>query len=409
VIALTCHIGDSCNPVYPKAMLEDAQSTRRVSTGLDALDVVLGGLYWGDNVVWQLDGISVEPFYRAIVSRTDEFERRTFISLTGKEATLDGTELDVVRAEPTSPLKHPADLLREIHRLCEPGSRQLLLFDSLDSMVAAWGAGSARGFFARCCPLLLDVGAIAYWSMSARETPSAVRETVESVTQCVLRVDERSVRVAKAEGRREGVRGSVLHWREEDGRVLLEPADVIAHVAASLRALRRSREVSQHDLAQLAGVTASAISQAERGERGLSLATLARLSAALGLTLDDLVHGQDPELYRIGRRPDEPRRGFERTVTLLGDETSELRVDLVHLGVREAGPTPDQRAGTGIIAVANGLVQVQVAGQTPAVRAGEVLVGQSDRVEGWRNLGQTEAVLFWIVIGREHGALPRVT
>jgi hypothetical protein len=43
-------------------------------------------------------------------------------------------------------------------------------------------------------------------------------------------------------------------------------------------------------------------------------------------------------------------------------------------------------------------VQVQVGGRTPAVRRGEVLVADSERVEGWRNLGQAEAVLFWIVI-----------
>jgi hypothetical protein len=42
-------------------------------------------------------------------------------------------------------------------------------------------------------------------------------------------------------------------------------------------------------------------------------------------------------------------------------------------------------------------VQVKVAGQTPVVRHGEVLVADSDQIEGWRNLGQTDAVLFWIV------------
>ena len=42
-------------------------------------------------------------------------------------------------------------------------------------------------------------------------------------------------------------------------------------------------------------------------------------------------------------------------------------------------------------------MQVKVAGQTPAVRHGEVLVADSERIEGWRNLGQAEAVLFWIV------------
>jgi hypothetical protein len=57
------------------------------------------------------------------------------------------------------------------------------------------------------------------------------------------------------------------------------------------------------------------------------------------------------------------------------------------------------RSGTGIVAVASGLVQVQVAGQTPAVRHGEVLVADSEQIAGWRNLGQTEAELFWIVSG----------
>jgi transcriptional regulator with XRE-family HTH domain len=378
-------------------MLE-AHPDQRVSTGFDALDAVLGGLYWGDNVVWQLESTPAELFYTAIARQSEEFDTRTVISLSGAAGTLDVPGVTVVSAGPGTSLEHPADLLREVHSLCAPGGRRLLLFESLDSMVRAWGASSTRGFFARCCPLLLDVGAIAYWSMSARETPLTVRDTVESVTQCVLRVDERSVRVAKAEGRAGGVRGSVLHWHEEDGRAVLVQADVIARVAASLRAIRRARGMSQHGVAELAGVTDSAISQAERAERGLSLATLARLSAALGITIDDLLHGEDPELYRIGRRVDDPHHGFERAITLLGDAGSELRVDLVHLDPREAGGPMDQQSGRGIVAVATGLVQVQIAGQTPAVRSGEVLAADSDKVAGWRNIGQTEAMLFWIVV-----------
>jgi len=144
-------------------------------------------------------------------------------------------------------------------------------------------------------------------------------------------------------------------------------------------------------------VTASAISQVERAERGLSLATLVRLSSSLGVTIDDLLRGEDRGVYRIGRRTDDPQRGFDRTLTLLDGSESDLRIELVHLGAREAAGPTDTRAGTGIVAVASGLVQLQVAGQTPAVRHGEVLVADSEQVEGWRNLGQTEAVLFWIV------------
>jgi hypothetical protein len=43
-------------------------------------------------------------------------------------------------------------------------------------------------------------------------------------------------------------------------------------------------------------------------------------------------------------------------------------------------------------------VQVQIGALTPAVHHGEVLLAESNRVEASRNLGESEAVLFWIVI-----------
>ena len=377
-------------------MLQDNPTEQRVSTGLGALDAVLGGLYWGDNVVWQLDGAPVEPFYRAIARQSHVFETKAFISVADADPC-DVPGMAIIDAGPGSDLAQPADLLREIHRLCQPRGRRLLLFGSLDGMVHSWGANSTREFFARCCPLLLEVGAIAYWSMSARETPTFVQDAVQAVTQCVLRVDERSIRVAKAEGRDDAVRGSVLQWHVQHGQPVLAPAEIVGRVAVSLRTVRRARKLSQHDLGDLAGVTASAISQVERAERGLSLTTLVRLSAALGVTLDDLLRGEDPGVYRIGRRTDDPQRGFEHTITLLGGAGSDLRIDLVHVGARESGAPTDTRPGTGIVAVASGLLQIQVGGHTPAVRHGEVLVADSLLIEGWRNLGQTEAVLFWIV------------
>ena len=368
-----------------------------MSTGLDALDAVLGGLYWGDNVVWQLDGPSPEPFYRAIARLPDVFISKTSVSIAGTATYRDVDSMQVVEAGARGPFAQPADLLREVHRLSQPRGHRLILFDSLDAMVQAWGAGRARDFFARCCPMLLELGAIAYWSMDAEATPATVRDTVHAVTQCVLSVDERSVRVAKAEGRDDSVRGTVLHWHQEGGRPIVATAEIVGRVAASIRAVRRSRHLSQHDLGDLAGVSASAISQVEHAERGLSLATLVRLSSALGTTIDDLLRGKDAGTYRIGRRTDDPQGGLERTVSLLGDDNADLWIDLVHLGPREAGAPTRVRAGTGIVGVASGLVQVQVAGQTPAVRHGEVLVADSEFIAGWRNLGQSEAELFWIV------------
>jgi transcriptional regulator with XRE-family HTH domain len=388
-------------------MLETGRTDQRVSTGLSALDEVLEGLFWGDNVVWQTDGAMVTPFYEAIARLEDSFESRTYVSIGDEPPVMDVPGLDILRVGSGTPLAHPADLLREVHRICRPGGRRLLLFDALDRMVGAWGTSATRGFFARCCPMLLDLGAIGYWSVGSGDGLTAVRDTVTSVTQCILRVDDRSIRVAKAEARSDGVRGSVLHWHEKAGRAVLSPANINGRVAASLRAVRRARALSQHDLAQLAGVTASAISQAERAERGLSLGTLAQLSRALGMTIDDLLHGDGPDVYRIGRRPEDPHHTDRHITRLLGDPSADLSVELVHLGPRESARPAEVREGRGIVAVATGLVAVEVAGQTPAVRAGEVLVAAADRIEGWRNISQSDATLFWIVQPRVAGSVHR--
>ena len=371
-----------------------------MSTGVPTLDHVLGGLYWGDNVVWQLDGASAEPFYRAILRLERAFDASGWIAVSGQPSQFvaDFPRLEIVGTSPGCAPVEPSDLLREIRKRCDAGQRNLLLFESMDRMVHAWGAELTRGFFARCCPLLLEVGAIAYWSMDLREMPATIQDTVEAVTQCVLRLDKHSVRVAKAEGRDQSVRGSLLHWHTENEGPVLSEAEVAGRVAASMRALRRSRKITQHQLAQMAGVTSSAISQAERAERGLSLSTLVHLSSELGVTLDDLLHGEDPSTYRIGRRVGDPRRGPERAITLLGGVASDVSIELVHLGAREAGAPIERQDGEGIVAVSRGLVQVQVGDQTPAIRDGEVLLADCERVNGWRNLGDRDAVLFWIAI-----------
>ena len=81
-------------------------------------------------------------------------------------------------------------------------------------------------------------------------------------------------------------------------------------------------------------------------------------------------------------------------MTLLAEDP---HVDLVRLGPRGTGAPETVRSGQAIVAVASGLVQLTVAGQTPALRHGEVLVADAALLTGWRNLGQSEAVLFWIV------------
>ncbi len=215
-----------------------------------------------------------------------------------------------------------------------------------------------------------------------------------------------AVRVAKAEGRPPGIEGSVFRYRDVDGLPTLTPAPVATRIGVALRAARTQRQLSQSDLARLAGVSPSAISQAERGKHGLSLETLLQLTGKLNMSVDELLRGEVVAGYRLGRR-DHPRTrrvdGGHQPLPLLDDPASGLRAYLVHLPPRQTGAPHVAHKGTELVAVANGLVQVVLANGRLVLRRGEVLLIDTTTIEGWRNLGPPEATLFWILRGGHQG------
>jgi transcriptional regulator with XRE-family HTH domain len=369
------------------------------STGNAELDDTLGGLFWGDNVVFEVaDPSAVEPFYRAVAAVEEQFDQRLYISLSGGRAAVTG--FDRLDARAGGALAQPAPLLRAIVERCRRGERNLLLFEPMEAMIERWGSEVAARFFAHCCPQLLELGAIAYWAVPSGELYPGLRRTIEEVTQCVLVVGESRLRVAKADGRPPGIEGSVFRYREVDGLPALTPAPVVARVGAALRAARMQRQLSQSDLARLAGVSPSAVSQAERGQRGLSLETLLELTGKLNMTLDELLRGEVVVGYRLGRRHHPRSRrvdGSHQPLPLLDDPAVGLRAYIVHLPPRGSGSPHMAHKGVELVAVANGLVQVILATGRPVLRRGEVLLAEATTIERWRNLGPAEATLFWIL------------
>lgn len=374
--------------------------THTATTGVLELDRALGGLYWGDNVVWDAEaGADVVPFYRAVAATRDRYDAAAFVALSSDPELLEREfpGLDLVDARPGSDLAQPRPLLEAIRKRCSTQERHLLLFDSLDAAGTHWGRETAGRFFARACPMLLGQGAIAYWSLTPGRHAGALRREVENVTQCVVVLADGRLRIAKAEGRPPGVEGSVFRYAVEAGRPVLEAAPAAARLGAALRALRVSRRMSQSELAGLAGVSSSAVSQAERGRRGLSLETLLDLTGRLGITLDDLLRGEVAPGYRLVRR-DDPRQAIrDEPVPLLDDPRAGLRAYAVRLSPGGSAEPAFAHKGVEVVAVANGLVQVLLETGRPVLRTGEALIADTSGVAGWRNLGEREALVFWVL------------
>jgi transcriptional regulator with XRE-family HTH domain len=82
--------------------------------------------------------------------------------------------------------------------------------------------------------------------------------------------------------------------------------DLSTAIATTLQAARQARGMSGGALADRSGVSRAMISKIERGETQPTAALLARLAAALGMTLSELVARAEQDQRRLVRREDQP-------------------------------------------------------------------------------------------------------
>jgi len=369
------------------------------STGVADLDEVLGGLFPGDNVVWvtSAEGLLADLERSFLVEGLRHGESCLYVTTESAPATLQrriGAGLAVVDARPGHPLADPTALERTVidHARRAPGR---IVFDSLDTFVRRWGRLRTLALFSRVCPQLYDFGALAYWRGSRPVLGTALLEGITKVTQCVLDLSGSHLRVAKAEGRPATAR-RLLHVRPRaDGPPSFEPERALGRLAEGLRRLREERHLSQADLARLAGVSPSAISQAEAGHRGLSLETLLVLAERSGTGLDDLLALRGTGDYILARRD---RLGpTQRQVALLDDPDIGLRAYLIQLGPAERSTPPVSHKGVELVLVAAGLIQADLGSGSPVLRAGDAVLAVRASVLSWRNLLGEPASLFWII------------
>jgi transcriptional regulator with XRE-family HTH domain len=363
-----------------------------VSSGIDDLDVVLGGLLPGDNVVWSGgDDTLHHVLQRRLFAADPSAPARVFVTTSEDPARARRRlgDVEVLDARRGGPHADPVALEQTILDRGAPGAR--VAIDGLDAFVRRLRGERALGFFSRICPQLFDAGAICYWR--AGEPSKGILDGVRSVTQCVLDVSDGHLRVLKAEGRH-GVQGRMFRISVDAGSVAIDHERALGRLAEGLRRLRLARRLSQSDVARMAGISPSAISQAEAGRRGLGLDTVVAIAEGFGVTLDELVGTSPDPGYVIARRDrSASRRGL---TALLDDPTAGLRAYLVHLGPGESGEPLGPHKGPELVVVAVGLVQIDLGSETPVVRAGDATLATTVPVRGWRNLLPSPARLFWI-------------
>jgi transcriptional regulator with XRE-family HTH domain len=165
-------------------------------------------------------------------------------------------------------------------------------------------------------------------------------------------------------------------------------------LAANLRAARAARGWRLEDLAAHSGVSRGMIHQIETRRTNPSVATLARLCAALDVPISELVE-LPGQMGKIFRRSDAAvtRHGaheLSETALLISDGRQELWDHHVQPGdeIHDAGHPPGTRE---LIHVTEGTVTIDVGSATFTVTAADALVFRADRPHAYRNTESTPA------------------
>jgi transcriptional regulator with XRE-family HTH domain len=88
--------------------------------------------------------------------------------------------------------------------------------------------------------------------------------------------------------------------------------DLSVTFAANARGIRAARGMRQQDVADRAGILRSTLSLIEGGGRRITLEDVLAVCTGLGVTLDELLAGADPEHLRtIGLRRAAPEAGAQ--------------------------------------------------------------------------------------------------
>lgn len=369
-------------------------------TGFTSVDDALGGLITGDNVVWQCDDPVVYDALRFgfAAAAARDGQRVLHLSFSARPGPGPGTvspTIERLDAGPGSAYSRPRVLTDELDRRFRDDRPDCVIVDDLAGPIRRWGSAVALDFFSRTCPAMLQAGVTAYWCVGSDFGRSSL-DAVRQITQCYIEVRDERLRVIKAEGRAASQQGVSYRLHIEGGDVAVTAAPTGGRLARGLASLRADFRLTQHDLATIGGVTASAISQAESGARGLSVDTLLRISDELDVPLDRLVNASPRPRYHLARH-DRSRRVDDDTVALVPDTSIGARVFLIELAPGASASPDHPHHGVEVIAMMAGLVQIDLGDDRPVLRAGDTIVVAESVVNSWRNLRREPARFFRIL------------
>jgi transcriptional regulator with XRE-family HTH domain len=296
------------------------------------------------------------------------------------------------------------------------GKDTCLVFDSLTGTRELWDReAEVWRFYQNMCPKLYELNTISYWLVKQGALSSKLQARINNLAQVVmsLSVGENGnyLTVIKADGRSTDLINQKHKYCAESGFVTFDGLHKShRRVKFSLRfkEARELRGLSQRELARLAGVTASTISQIESDKILPSMHTLFKIADVLALQpsfffqdqtdcIDKLVFSQkDAKKITINHIPE--NSPMVRAFTPLRSQRK-VQVYLVEIPPSISfSPHFVLNKGEEVGCLLSGKLRFWVAGKAHNLKINEVAYLTTQAPEKWENIGNKAAKLLWMTI-----------
>ena len=173
-------------------------------------------------------------------------------------------------------------------------------------------------------------------------------------------------------------------------------------VGERLRAIRLLRRLTLREVADAAGVSESFVSQLERGRSSASVATLQRLSAAVGIEISDLFADEGCAGHRVLRRHERQQLEWGhlgRKALLTPKPFHSLEV--VSAAFDPGGSTGDEPYTHGdseeLLLVLAGRIQLQLGSELLDLEAGDSVNYRSSTPHRVTNRGDESAEVLFVI------------
>ncbi len=320
-------------------------TVQKISSGISGLDNLIDFIYFGDNVVWEVDsGTSYEIFIKKFIEASSgESKDIVYISFNKSISTLlkefreyvnekfhiiDGFTSGKGKNDATF-LRNYEELSKKIHivRVTNPSDLEELtktiasvestissptayIFDSLTGMQnLIKDENLTYSFFTYMCPRLFDLDSVAYWILERNAHSQKFKANIRHITQVVLELYRKrdnlfikALKLARRKNRDAFKPHMYAITDNEEIQIKAIEQTPVLDIGSKLREIRISRKMSQKELAEKVNLTAGFISQMENNQIIPSITSLIQICEALGIEASKILSKNKTEEKFIIKR-----------------------------------------------------------------------------------------------------------